>query len=227
MKWSVSSSFLMKWCLLPRLLCSLDVSSVNSSTQIDFLWALVGFLLWINIFGPKFVVLNQELGLFWSVILLHWRFFFFFVICQCNSTTILFFFFFLSWVCYGGLGLQDFFLWKFLAENFDYVIQLFRNRNTVSAPIMMVFFIWLQQYQFCSATYGGFGFGLFFKSRVRESAEILSFFDHVWKINFILCVTSERSFKYEKNKSANKQSATLTFKAWSGSWRCWSLMVPI
>lgn len=65
--------------------------------------------------------------------------------------------------------LQEFLLWQFLAESFDYIIQLFRNRNTVFATIIIVFFMWLQRYQFYSATYGGFGFGLFFKSRVKES----------------------------------------------------------
>lgn len=54
-----------------------------------------------------------------------------------------------------------FFLWQFLSESFDYIMQLFKTRNPVFAAIMIVFFMWLQWYQFYSAASGGFGFGLF------------------------------------------------------------------
>lgn len=98
----------MKWCLLSRLLCNLDVLFFFFFSKQCSPWASMGFLLWIRIFGPKFVVLEQELGLFLNVILLHRRF-----ICQCNSTIILYFFFPVMSLLGGGReGLQEFCFWQ-------------------------------------------------------------------------------------------------------------------
>lgn len=59
-------------------------------------------------------------------------------------------------------------------------MQLFKTRNAVFTAIMIVFFMWLQWYQFYSAASGGFGFGLIFvgvsliqSERVTLNSELL------------------------------------------------------
>lgn len=66
-----------------------------------------------------------------------------------------------------------FFLWQFLSESFDYIMQLFKTRNPVFATIMIVFFMWLQWYQFYSAASGGVWFwfvlfGFFFNPELKS-----------------------------------------------------------
>lgn len=67
------------------------------------------------------------------------------------------------------MGWQEFSLWQLLAEKFDCIMQLLRNRNIVFAATMVVLFsCGYSSIKFILQHTGGFGFGLFSKSRVKD-----------------------------------------------------------